>query len=124
MAQEQTLRAILSLWNEAAVVHASLLTYVETHAALAARGRASARARPQLRRARAELERRWEDVAIVELDDHVAEVAALAARRYGLRGADAVHLASAAVLGSPVTMASRDASLRRASLAAGLDVAP
>jgi hypothetical protein len=63
-------------------------------------------------------------VAVVELDEQVAEVAALAARRHRLRGADAVHFASAAVLGSSVLMVSRDAALRRASLAAGISVAP
>ena len=103
---------------------ASRLTYVEAHAALAARARASPRARRLLARARREVESRWTDVAVVELDAHVAEVAALAAGQYRLRGADAVHLASAAVLGSGVIMVSRDADLREAALAAGLDVAP
>lgn len=60
----------------------------------------------------------------MELDEYVAEVAALAAERHRLRGADAVHLASAAVLGSDVIMVSRDTALRDAALAAGLDVAP
>ena len=61
---------------------------------------------------------------MVDLDEYVTEVAALAASRHRLRGADAIHLASAAVLGSGVTMVSRDARLRQAALAAGLDVAP
>jgi predicted nucleic acid-binding protein len=100
------------------------LTYVETHAALAARARASVRARRALRRARSIVDDRWSEIVVVELDSHVAETAALAAARHALRGADAIHLASAAVLGSPVVMVSRDASLRRASLAVGLDVAP
>jgi hypothetical protein len=61
---------------------------------------------------------------VVELNELVREVAALAAEQHRLRGAEAVHLASAAVLGSGVTMVTRDCALRRASLAAGLDVAP
>lgn len=104
--------------------YASLLTYVETRAALAARRRASARARIRLGRARSELEERWQEVDVVDFDPLVADVAALAAEQHRLRGADAVHLASAAVLGSGVTMLTLDASLRRASLAVGLDVAP
>lgn len=103
---------------------ASRLTYVEAHAALAARARASGRGRRLLARAKREVESRWADVAVVELDSFVAEVAALAAERHRLRGADAVHLASAAVVGSGVVMVSRDAALRDAALAAGLDVAP
>jgi predicted nucleic acid-binding protein len=104
--------------------YASLLTYVETRAALAARRRASARSRVRLGRTRTELEARWEEVDVVDFDALVARVAGLAAEQHRLRGADAIHLASAAVLGSGVTMLSLDESLRRASLAVGLDVAP
>lgn len=75
-------------------------------------------------RAQAELEKRWQAVDVVELDALLAGVAGLAAEEHGLRGADAVHLASAATLGSGVAMVTLDAELRRASLAAGLDVAP
>lgn len=123
-AQEQSFRVIVQLWDEAAEVFASRLTYVEAHAALAARARASIRGRRPLGRARLEVDDRWRDVSIVELDDLVTDVAALAASRHRLRGADAIHLASAAVLGSSVTMVSRDTRLRQAALAAGLDVAP
>ncbi|MGI9111976.1 MAG: type II toxin-antitoxin system VapC family toxin [Gaiellaceae bacterium] len=114
---------LAALLGDAANVNGSRLTYIETRAALAARGRASRRHRRQLTQARDDLERRWERVSIVELDELVREVASLATEQHRLRGADAVHLASAAVLGSEVTMVTRDASLRRASLAAGLDVA-
>jgi uncharacterized protein len=105
-------------------VFASWLTYVETHAALAARARASVRARRSLRRARRIVDDRWSEVVVVQLDSYVAETAALGAAQHALRGADAIHLASAAVLGSPVVMVSRDAALRRASIAVGLHVAP
>jgi len=123
-AREQSFRAIVQLWDESAIVFASRLTYVETHAALAARARTSIRGRRQLGRARLEVEERWRDIAVVELDIYVSEVAALVVSQHRLRGADAIHLASAAVLGSGVTMVSRDTRLRQAALAAGLDVAP
>lgn len=71
-----------------------------------------------------ELDTRWRNVDVVGFDEVVADVAGLAAEQHRLRGADSVHLASAAVLGSGVTMLSLDDSLRRASLAIGLDVAP
>lgn len=105
-------------------LYASLLTHVETRAALAARRRASARARMRLSRTRSELAERWEEIDVVELDELVADVAGLAAEQHRLRGADAIHLACAAVLGSGVTMLSLDERLREASLAVGLDVAP
>lgn len=78
----------------------------------------------RLGRTRAELDERWQEVDVVDFDPLVADVAGLAAEQHRLRGADAVHLASAAVLGSGVTMLSLDESLRRASLAVGIDVAP
>ena len=112
------------MWNEASDVFASWLTYVETHAALAARARASVRARRSLRQARRVVDDRWGEIVVVQLDGYVAETAALGAAQHALRGADAIHLASAAVLGSPVVMVSRDAALRRASVAVGLHVAP
>jgi len=112
------------LWESADTVFASRLTYVEVHSALAARARARPRLRRRVAHARADADERWGAVAVVELDEHVCNVAALAARRYRLRGADAVHLASAAVLGSSVLMVSRDEALRRASVEAGLPVAP
>ncbi|MBA2462977.1 MAG: PIN domain-containing protein [Actinobacteria bacterium] len=123
-AREHAFLTVTHLWDEARDVFASRLTYVEAHAALAARARASLRNRRQLSRARRELDDRWRHVAVVELNEYVAEVAALAAAQHRLRGADAIHFASAAILGSSVTMVSRDSALRRAALAAGLDVAP
>ena len=94
-----------------------------TRRSLRGRGRRSG-GRRQLGRARLEVEERWRDIAVVELDIYVSEVAALVVSQHRLRGADAIHLASAAVLGSGVTMVSRDTRLRQAALAAGLDVAP
>lgn len=124
VAREPNWQVIADLWDESANAYGSRLCYVETRAALSARGRGSRRNRRQLTQAKAELEQRWVGVTVVELNELVREVAALAAEQHRLRGADAVHLASAAVLGSDVTMVTRDSSLRRASLAAGLDVAP
>lgn len=122
--REQAHEVVLELWDEAADVYASRLAYVESRAAIAARGRASRRDRRRLVQAKAHLDDRWERIAVVELDDLVRKVAALASEQHRLRGADAVHLASAAVLGSGVTMVTRDGDLRRASLAVGLRVAP
>jgi uncharacterized protein len=124
LAREPSSEEIEYLMESAGARYASLLTYVEARAALAARRRASARARMRLGRARPELEARWRTIDVVGFDETVADVAGLAAEQHRLRGADAVHLASAAVLGSGVTMLSLDESLRRASLAVGLDVAP
>ena len=124
LAREAASSELESLMAMSAAQYGSLLTYVEARAALAARRRAFPRARVRLGRARSELEARWRKVDVVDFDPLVADVAGLAAEQHRLHGADAIHLASAAVLGSGVTMLTLDASLRRASLAVGLDVAP
>ena len=123
-AREGSHEAIAGLWEGASEIYASRLTYVEARAAIGAKARTARRYRKQLLAAKSELEARWEVVEIVELNELVRQVAGLAADTHRLRGADAVHLASAAVLGSGVTMVSRDARLRAAALAAGIDVAP
>jgi uncharacterized protein len=124
IAREPGWEAIAHLWDSAAGGYASLLTYVETRAALAARQRTSRGGRRQFQRIRVEFDERWQLLEIVEFNELLAQIAALAAEQHALRGADAIHLASAARLGSGVAMVTLDVSLRRASLAAGLDVAP
>ena len=123
-AREPGWETIVDLWDAANGGYASFLTYVETRAALAARQRASRLGRRSFQRARLELDERWQALEIVELDELLARIAAVAAEKHSLRGADAIHLASAATLGSGVAMVTLDGSLRRASLEAGLDVAP
>lgn len=122
--REQGFRRVVELWEGASDVYASRLTYIESLAAVAARSRASVRGRRQFSAARRDLVERWRDVSVVDLNEYVAEVAGLAAVQHRLRGADAIHFASAAVLGSGITMVTRDLTLRRAALAVGIDVAP
>ena len=62
---------------------------------------------------------------IVELDPTVEALARAVAIRQGLKGADAVHLASALVLGEPeLVFATFDRRLHAAARAEGLIVAP
>lgn len=114
-----------ALWDGADAVACSGLSYPEVRAALSAAhrdGRISARS---LRRAKPEWERFWEALAIVEVQRSLLVEAGEVAKRFGLRGYDAVHLASA--LTFPITdmlMAAWDDRLRSAAAAAGLNVAP
>ena len=122
--REPGFRELTHLWNEAGAAYASWLTYVETRAALAARERATGTgAASSVGR-----EPSWTSggtaVDLVEFDELLAKIASLAAERHHLRGADAVHLAAAATLGSGVAMVTLDQALRSAALAAGMDVAP
>ena len=76
-----------------------------------------------------EAEHAWEDywaaTRPVELTASVERHAGVLAREHALRGADAVHLASALVIGDPdLVLAVWDRRLHTAALAAGLRVAP
>ncbi len=116
----------MELWEGVSDVYASRFTYAESLAALAARSRASVRGRRRFAAARRDLVERWRDVSVVDLNEYMAEIAGLAAAQHRLAAPTrsiSPPLRSS-VLGSGVTMVSRDLTLRRASLAAGLDVAP
>lgn len=105
---------------------ASQLAYVEVSSALArmaAGGRLSKRA---FQTAADEFADRWDEVAVVEVNDRVIADAADLARRYRLRAYDAVHLASALFVKreGDVGFACWDVALRDAATAEGLDLIP
>ena len=81
--------------------------------------------------ARAALEvfrRQWPDLFHVDVNETVVMQADSLAWTYGLRGYDAVHLASALLwqqsIGSPVTLATFDRQLWDAARLVGLEVWP
>ena len=69
------------------------------------------------------LEVEWDAIVPVDVDDHVTHGAGTVAVRHGLRGMDAIQLASALLFSRarPV-MVTWDAELRRAAQAEGLVV--
>ena len=108
-------------WTDADQVAACRLLYPEARAGLAqARrmGRLPARFAGASRRT---LEALWADVEVVEITLHVGQAAGDAAEQHGLRGYDAVHLASA-VHASADALVCADTDLLRAALACGLAV--
>src|SRR4051794_18658370 len=89
------------LWDGCDAALSSRLAYPEVRAALMASHRNSELTANGLRAAEAAWEQFWAAVRPVELTPRVElRAGALAARR-ALRGADAVHLASALAVGSP-----------------------
>jgi predicted nucleic acid-binding protein len=70
----------------------------------------------------------WENLIRLQMTEVLTARAAVLAWDQGLRGYDAVHLASALfwqdMLGEPVTMASYDRQLREAAKASGLPAWP
>ena len=114
-----------ALWNACDAALSSRLAYPEVRGALAAAGRSHDLTDVEATVAAAEWETFWASMRPIELSAEVERAAGELAALHQLRGADAVHLASALALGSgDVTLAAWDKRLHAAAAAAGLAVAP
>jgi predicted nucleic acid-binding protein len=113
------------LWDGCDAALSSRLAYPEVRAALAASHRNSDLTASELRAAEAAWEDFWAAVRPVELTPGVERRAGELAARRALRGADAVHLASAlAVESADLIVAVWDRRLRAGFIAKRLAVAP
>src|SRR5262245_48830073 len=90
----------MAVWDQCDLPVTSRLAYPEVRAALSAAGRDGRLTRRQLARAEDLWEQFWSDVAPLELSPELTAAAGALAARHALRGADAVHLASAATIGN------------------------
>ncbi len=114
-----------ALWNACDAALSSRLAYPEVCAALAAAGRNGDVTSSEASAAGAEWEMFWASMRPVELSADVERTAGALAARHHLRGADAVHLASALALGAPdLTVAVWDKRLHAGATAVGFGVAP
>lgn len=113
------------LWDGCDAALASRLAYPEVRAALAAACRNHDLSEHDLDTAEQAWEQHWAAVRPVELTAAVERHAGELARSYSLRGADAVHLASALAIGDPdLILAVWDRRLHAGAATAGLSVAP
>ena len=113
------------LWDGCDAAVASRLAYPEVKAALAAATRNHAIRGEDLEAAESAWEEYWAAVRPIELTRAVERRAGHLARPHALRGADAVHLASALAIRDPdLIMAVWDRRLHNGAAAAGLRVAP
>ena len=113
------------LWDGSDAAVASRLAYPEVCAALAAAARNHDLDEAGLRAAEAAWEEFWAAVRPVELAGTVEQHAGRLAGRHALRGADAVHLASALAINDPgLVIAVWDRRLHAGATAVGLRVAP
>ncbi len=114
-----------TLWNACDVALSSRLAYPEVCAALAAASRNHDLTESEASAAAADWELFWASMRPVELSADVERVAGSLAVTHQLRGADAVHLASALALGSKdLTVAVWDKRFHAGASAVGLAVAP
>jgi len=114
-----------ALWNACDAALSSRLANPEVCAALAAAVRNHDVTESEASAAAADWEVFWASMRPVELTADVERTAGALAARHQLRGADAVHLASALALGSTdVTVAAWDKRLHAGAASVGLAVAP
>lgn len=113
------------LWDGCDAALTSRLAYPEVCAALTAAGRNHDLSPDDLNIAQSLWDEFWGAVRPVELTRTVEQRAGELARQHGLRGADAVHLASAIALGDDdLVVALWDRRLHHAARVEGLSVAP
>jgi len=114
----------IELWVSSPRVASSMLAYPEGCAALAAASRNGRLTPGHYQQSLRNFERTFEQLASIEVDEQLALAAGERAASFGLRGADAVHLATALALGAEeVTFVTWDQDLADAAASAGLAVA-
>lgn len=113
------------LWDRATTVASSQLIYPEARAAAAAAHRARHIDARTLRAAVRTIDQLCEQLETIGLDDALARAAGDLAERCGLRGYDAVHLASAAAIeDADLVVATWDRDLAEAAVARSHTVVP
>ncbi|MGI8760299.1 MAG: type II toxin-antitoxin system VapC family toxin [Jatrophihabitantaceae bacterium] len=113
------------LWDRAESVVASQLIYPEARAAAAVAHRGRRITPATLRRAVERIDELCTEMDLIGLDPDLAHTAGDLAEAHGLRGYDAVHLATAlSIEGDSMLLATWDGDLARAAVAAGCSVTP
>jgi uncharacterized protein len=97
------------IWDSADALASVVLVVVEARAALAAASRAGRLTEPQHREAKQEAATLIEELHLVEVTDDLITAAADLAEAENLRGYDAVHLASALLVGAEILTSADDA---------------
>lgn len=109
---EPTSSACQRLWDDADTVISCRLLYVEAAAALAQAQRMDCLTARMHTASLRKLDDLFEQIDVIEIDDTLSRRAAALASRFGLRGYDAVHCASAEQLNDPdLVAAAGDAQL-------------
>lgn len=125
LAEEPGSALAAELWDGCDGALSSRLAYPEVRAALAASACNHDITGPELDAAERDWEGYWAATRPVELTTAVERHAGQLARDHALRGADAVHLASALAIGDPdLIVAVWDRRLHAGALASGCRIAP
>lgn len=119
--------AVAALWKKATKMAASQILYAEVVAAFARRRRELPASAAALDQAQQTFRNDWTAIHRIPVDDEINRRIDELLTRHALRGADAIHLASAVLLRDltqdAVTFACADVALVNAARAEGLAVA-
>ena len=122
--EEPASRIASRLWDEADRVVSSRLVYPEGRAALAMAFRMHRVDELELRTGVEQFEALYAQLDIVEVTEELVRDAGAMAQQFGLRGSDAVHLASLHAIGDPeLVLAAGDRNLVAAAQALGVATA-
>jgi predicted nucleic acid-binding protein len=114
---------VLELVESGELTATSIVAYAEARAAFARRHRENALNTREYRRLVSSLNEDWENYLIVQVQDEIVRTAGELAEKHGLRGFDAIHLASAMALRNGlktiVLFSSSDQRLNDASVREG-----
>ncbi len=121
---EQGSELAAELWETRPPAASSVLSYPEGRAALAAARRAGRLTAGAHSTSLEHFEAMHGELWVVGVDTALARYAGELAEELGLRGYDAVHLASALALGADTTLITWDADLARAGARLGCGIAP
>ena len=117
--EEEGTGEVKSLVSGADIVATSIISYVELRAALSRKFREGGIEKPDYELIKREFEGDWEKYFILDVSRGIIKTASGLAEKHGLRGFDAIHLASALSLkkrsATPVIFSSTDARLNRAA---------
>jgi predicted nucleic acid-binding protein len=124
MIAEQGSELARKLWSSSYAAASSILAYAEGRAALAAALRTGRLRRQDFEHSLETFEGMYEALLSIEIDEDLVRAAGRHATDLGLRGYDAVHLATALDLGDEeVVFVTWDEDLRRAASSVGLGTA-
>ena len=122
--EEPASQSAARLWEIADRVVSSRLSYPEGRAALAMASRMGRIDESELRSAVDDLEALFEQLDLVDVTERISRSAGGLAEQFGLRGYDAVHLASVQqIADSELVLAASDRKLVAAARALGLATA-
>ncbi len=114
-----------SLWLLPVPRTASVIALPEAHSAFLAAERDGRLSRRLGSQVRSDFDRYWAEMRVIDVDDPMARHAAEIADRTGLKGADAIHVATGLAVGAEeAVLVTWDRAMGDAATELGLAVAP